>query len=98
MYVYEETRGYLLEWVHPEALVHARGVGEEGGECGFENETEVERPVAHALVDDRVTARLADDQIGPLHHHDGHEERGVARELKGFAVAVSLEAIENVTS
>lgn len=41
-------------------------------------------------MDDRVAARLANDQVGPLHHHDGHEESGVARELEGLAVAVRL--------
>lgn len=81
---------YSLEWVHPETLVHARSVGQEGGQCGLEDDSEVERPVAHALVHDGVTTGLADDQVGPLHDHDRHEESGVAGELQGFAVAVGL--------
>lgn len=41
-------------------------------------------------MENRVTAGLADDQIGPLDDHDGHEERGVAGELERLAVAVGL--------
>lgn len=81
---------YSLEWVHPEPLVHSGSVRQEGGERGLEEDAEVERPVAHALVYDGVAARLANDQVGPLHHHDGYEESGVTGELQGLAVAVRL--------
>lgn len=84
---------HSLERVHPETFVHAGRVGEECGESGLEDQPEVERPVAHALVDDGVAAGLADDQVSPLHHHDRDEEGGVARELEGFAVAVGLQGI-----
>ena len=50
-----------LERVHLEALVHAGGVGEEGGQQGFEDKAKVHDHVGHALVEDRVLARLADD-------------------------------------
>lgn len=79
-----------LERIHPQALVHAGSVGEEGGERGLEDQAEVESPVAHALVHDGVAAGLADDQVSPLDHHDGYEERGVAGVLESLAVAVSL--------
>lgn len=81
----------LPERVHPQTLVHARSVGQEGGECGLEHDTEVERPVVHALLDDGVSARLADDQIGPLHDHDRHEERRVAGVLQHLTVGVGLQ-------
>lgn len=45
----------------------------------------------HALVDDGVTAGLTNDQVSPLHHHDGHEERSVAGVLKDLAVVVGLQ-------
>lgn len=44
----------------------------------------------HALVKNGVTAGLTDDQVSPLHHHDGHEERSVASVLKDLAVVVGL--------
>lgn len=89
---------YSLQRVHPQSLVHSRRVGKECSQRGFEDQTEVESPVAHALVDDRVTARLANDQISPLHHHDGDEESGVAGELESLAVAVGLEIGEEQLS
>ena len=46
--------------------------------------------VAHALVDDRVAAGLANDQIGPLHDDDRHEEGRVARVLELLASVVGL--------
>lgn len=84
------VRKHSLERIHPQTLVHARRVGEEGGERGFKDESEVERPVAHSLVHDRVAARLANDQVGPLHYYDGHEESGVAGVFESLTVAVSL--------
>lgn len=83
---------YLLQWVHAQTLVHARRVGQDGSQYRFEHETEVEGPVSHALVENRVTASLTDDQIGPLYDDDRHEERGVAGELEGLAIAVGLRA------
>lgn len=83
---------YLLQWVHAQTLVHARRVGQDGSQYRFEHETKVEGPVSHALVENRVTASLTDDQIGPLYDDDRHEERGVAGELEGLAIAVGLRA------
>lgn len=84
---------YSLEWVHAQTLVHAGAVGEECSQRRLEDEAKVQRPVAHSLVHDRVTSGLADDQIGPLHHHNRHEERGVAGELEALAVPVGLQEI-----
>ena len=45
----------------------------------------------HALVNHGVTAGLADDQIGPLHDHDGHEERSMAGVLQHFTLGIGLK-------
>lgn len=37
--------GYLLQWVHAKTLVHAWGVGKEGSQSGFKDETKVQHPV-----------------------------------------------------
>ena len=73
--------------VHPESLVHARRVGEEGGQGGLEEESKVKEGVVHSLLEHRVAPRLADDEIGPLHDHDGDEECRVARVLQDLAVS-----------
>ena len=72
--------------VHPESLVHARRVGQEGGQGGLEEESKVKEGVVHSLLEHRVAPRLADDEIGPLHDHDGDEECRVARVLQDLAV------------
>lgn len=79
-----------LERIHAQTLVHARAVRQESGQSRLKHQTEVQRPVAHALVDDRVPARLADNQIGPLDDDDGHEEGSVTGVLEGLAIAVGL--------
>ena len=40
-----------LQGVHPQTLVHARGVGEEGGQEGLEAETKVHEVILHTLLD-----------------------------------------------
>ena len=43
--------------VHPQPLVHARAVGEEGGQGGLEEEAKVEEGVVHALRSARQSDR-----------------------------------------
>jgi hypothetical protein len=38
------------------------------------------------LLEDGVLPSLADDEVGPLHHHDRHEEGGVAGVLQDLTV------------
>jgi len=78
-----------LQGVHPQALVHAWGVGKEGSKESLENETEIHEVILHSLLEYRVLPGLANDQISPLHHHDGHEESCVASVLKNLAVSIS---------
>merc|ERR1719150_2706682 len=78
-----------LQGVHPQALVHAGRVGQDGGEEGLEDEAEVHEVVLHALLEDGVLPGLADDQVGPLHDDDGDEEGGVAGVLKDLPVRIS---------
>ena len=77
-----------LQGVHPQPLVHAGCVGQDGSEEGLEAETEVHEVVLHALLEHGVLPGLADDQVRPLHDHDGHEEGCVARVLQDLSVPV----------
>merc|ERR1711899_687254 len=77
-----------LQGVHPQALVHAGRVGQDGGEEGLEDQAEVHEVVLHALLEDGVLPGLADDQVGPLHDDDGDEEGGVAGVLKDLPVRI----------
>ena len=40
-----------VQRVHPQPLVHAGAVGEEGGQAGLEDQAKVEEPVLHALLE-----------------------------------------------
>ena len=77
-----------VQRVHPQTLVHTRSVGQEGSQEGLEEETEVEEMILHSLLEDRVSSGLTDDEIGPLDHHDGDEEGGVAGVLQDLPVGV----------
>lgn len=48
-------------------------VGQEGNECGLEEETEIGVAVVHALLGEGEVSGLADEQVSPLHTHDGDE-------------------------
>ena len=79
--------------VHSESLVHARRVGEKGGQGGLEEESKVQEGVVHSLLEHRVAPCLADDEIGPLHDHDGDEECRVAGVLQNLAVSAKVRSI-----
>lgn len=81
----------LLQWIHAETLVHSGCVWEDGGQDGFEYETEVQSPVSHSLVEDGITASLTNDDISPLHDDNWYEESGVACELQCLTVSVGLK-------
>ena len=81
---------YVLEGVHAEADLHSGGVREEASDGRFEEETEGEHVIAHALLEERVAARFANDQIGPLHHHDRNEKGRVASVFQLLACVVRL--------
>lgn len=57
--------------------VNGRTVRQPRREQRLEEETEVHSTVAHALSADRQPPGLTDNQIGPLHYNDRHEERGL---------------------
>lgn len=44
----------------------------------------------HALLEHRVASGFADDDVGPLHHHDADKEGSVARELHNLPLLVCL--------
>ncbi len=45
------------------------------------------------LLEDGVLPGLADDEVGPLHHHDRHEEGGVAGVLQDLTVPINIKLI-----
>ena len=74
--------------VHPESFVHARRVGEEGSQSRLKAETEIHHRIPHPLLEQRILPSLTDDEVSPLHHHDGDEEGGVAGVLQDLPVGV----------
>ena len=54
--------------------------------------------IAHALVDDRIAAGLANNQIGPLHDDDRHEEGSVASVFQLLTGVVGLRKEKNSIS
>jgi len=80
----------LLQGVHAQTLVHAGAVRQEGSKNRFKNKAKVQGPIAHALMEDGVTTRLTDDQIGPLHNHNRNEEGSVAGVFQSLAIAIGL--------
>ena len=78
-----------VERVHPQALVHPRSVGEEGGQAGLEEETKVEEMILHSLLEDRVSSGLTDDKICPLDDNNRHEESSMASVLQDLSVSIS---------
>ena len=45
----------------------------------------------HSLVNDGVSTRLTNDEICPLHDHNGYEESGVASVFQHLSVVVCLK-------
>lgn len=87
----EKQKSCLLEGEHTKSLIHSWRVGQETGQSSFENNSEIQSPVSHALVDNRVASGFADDQICPLDNHNGDEERGMARVFQSFPILVGLQ-------
>merc|ERR1719219_198684 len=77
-----------LQWVHPQALVHPGGVGEEGGETGLEDQAEVEEVILHSLLEHGVLPRLTDDEVCPLDNNNGDKEGRVTGVLQDLPVGV----------
>ena len=61
--------------------VDTGAVAEEGGQASLEDEREVELAIPESLLEQGVLPGLADEQVGPLDDHDGHEEGGLADAL-----------------
>ena len=75
-----------LERVHPKTLVHARSVGEEASQSSLKEESKVEDPIGHALLEDRQFPGLANDQVSPLDNDNGNKEGSVTSVLKDFSL------------
>mmetsp|Transcript_9288 Transcript_9288/g.21958 ORF Transcript_9288/g.21958 Transcript_9288/m.21958 type:complete len:229 (+) Transcript_9288:264-950(+) len=71
-----------------EALVKARNVREGAAEQRLGGEADKHDLVLHALVVDRQDARLANDEVCPLHDDDRHEGGGL-RVAKGLDALVA---------
>eukprot|EP00754_Rhynchopus_humris_P027162 Rhum_TRINITY_DN15065_c9_g4::Rhum_TRINITY_DN15065_c9_g4_i7::g.137337::m.137337 len=65
------------ELLDAEHRAHTRDVDEHERERRLEEESEVQLVVLHALVEQRQTTRLADQDVRPLHNHDRRPERGL---------------------
>ncbi|KAF1751148.1 hypothetical protein GCK72_017702 [Caenorhabditis remanei] len=72
-------------WVH---MQESWAIAHEPGKSSFEDETEVQGPVGHSLLDERVTSGLGDDQIGPLDNDDRDEIGGLAGVFKDLSVGI----------
>ena len=77
-----------VQRVHPETLVHAGSVGQNGGKNCLEDETEVHEVILHTLLEHGVLPGLTDDEIGPLHDNDGDEEGCVTSVLEDLPVGI----------
>ena len=77
-----------LERVHPKTLVHARSVGEEASQSSLKEESKVEDPIGHALLEDRQFPGLANDQVSPLDNDNGNKEGSVTSVLQNLPVLV----------
>ena len=77
-----------VEWVHAETLVHSGGIGQEASQGSLKDNAKVHHPVAHALLEDRKTSGLTDDQISPLDDNNGDKEGSVASVLQALPVMV----------
>lgn len=82
----EPPRG--IHWSQTKTVVETRCVLEEGGKGCLKEQTEVEEPVGHSLLEDRQLSGLGNDDISPLDDNDGDEEGCVAGQLKIFALDV----------
>ena len=49
----------------------------------------------HSLLEEGEFPGLTDDQIGPLHNHNGHEERRVAGVLETLPLGIRLQHKHN---
>merc|ERR1719348_2307970 len=77
-----------LEWVHPQTLVHTRGVGQEGCQGSFKAKTKVHEMILHALLEDRVLPGLANDEISPLDNHNRYKESCMTGVLQYFPISI----------
>ena len=75
-----------------QTFVGAGHIAEESGERRLEAQAKIHRPIAHSLVNERISARLRDDQIGPLHDDDRDKIRGLT------CVLEDLNDVENVSN
>lgn len=82
---------YLLEREHAQTLVHAGRVGQNGSQDRLKDQSKVQCPVSHSLMENGVATSLANDQIGPLNDHNRDEERSVAGVLELLAVEIGLK-------
>uniref|UniRef100_A0A480H9S2 Sodium/potassium-transporting ATPase subunit alpha-1 n=1 Tax=Sus scrofa TaxID=9823 RepID=A0A480H9S2_PIG len=77
-----------FEGVHPQGHAHSGAVGEESSQGRLFEEAKDQDFVLHPLLEDGIPPGLADDQVGPLHHHDADKEGRVAGELHDLPLFV----------
>eukprot|EP00035_Acanthoeca_spectabilis_P019714 m.429403 g.429403 ORF g.429403 m.429403 type:complete len:515 (-) comp16998_c0_seq1:2452-3996(-) len=81
--IHPDDEGKRKCWKPPDSLqrsglerdVHTRGVGDENCKTSLEEDCLVHHPIIHTLLEHGEHSSLADNQVGPLHNHNGREVR-----------------------
>lgn len=74
--------------LHTKTLVQSGAVAQEGCQYSLKEQTKCQTVVLHALLEERQSPGLTDDQIGPLHNHNGDKESCVAGVLQLLTLSV----------
>jgi len=74
--------------LHTETLVQSGAVAQEGCQGSFKEQAKRQAVVLHALLEERQSSGLTDDQISPLHNHNGDEESCMAGVLQLLTLGV----------
>ena len=77
-----------LQRIHLQPFVHARSVGQESSKTSFKDQTKGQDVISHSLLEKRIFPGLADKEIRPLDHHNGHKKGCMASVLKNLSVLV----------
>lgn len=74
--------------VSTEGKIKSWAVAHEGGQTRLKDNTGVEYPVIHSLLEDGQSTSLADDDISPLHDDNGDEEGRVTGVLNNLTIGI----------
>jgi hypothetical protein len=74
-HTHARTHTHIYAHTHTHTHTHTltRAVRDEGSESRLEDQSLVHHPVVHSLLEHREHARLADNEVGPLHNDNRRE-------------------------